>query len=166
MKKILIVGHARHGKDTLAEYFRDNYEMDFLSSSQAANEIFIFEKIKEKYGYVSLENCFKDRVNRRKEWFDLITEYNKDNPSRLAKEILGRCDCYIGMRSDIEFYKSIADGLFDLIIWVDASERLPLEPIESMRINKDYADLIISNNGTLDEFNEKAKTIGDAIFNN
>ena len=32
--------------------------------------------------------CFEDRVNHRSEWFDLITNYNKEDRTRLTKEIL------------------------------------------------------------------------------
>ena len=46
-------------------------------------------------------------------------------------------------------------GLFDLIVWVDASDRLPLEPATSFNIDKSCADIIINNNGTLDEFKSR-----------
>jgi hypothetical protein len=56
-------------------------------------------------------------------------------------------------------------GLFDLIIWVDASGRLPLEPSESFNIDISCADIIIENNGTLDEFKGKVKRIGRILMN-
>lgn len=65
IKKILILGHARHGKDTLAEILNKEYGMTFMSSSQAANEIFLFDELKNKYGYKTKEESFNDRVNHR-----------------------------------------------------------------------------------------------------
>jgi len=71
LPKLLIIGHARHGKDTLAELLRDTFELKFVSSSQAASDIFIFDELKDKYGYTTPEECFEDRVNHRAEWYDM-----------------------------------------------------------------------------------------------
>ena len=38
--KLLVIGHKRHAKDTLAEIFRDKFGLTFESSSQAAANIF------------------------------------------------------------------------------------------------------------------------------
>ncbi len=46
-------------------------------------------------------------------------------------------------------------NLFDLIIWVDASDRLPLEDKSSFNIDKGLADIIIDNNTTYDDFESK-----------
>ena len=56
-------------------------------------------------------------------------------------------------------------GLFDLIVWVDASDRLPLEPATSFNIDKSCADIIINNNGTLDEFKSRTSRFGRILFN-
>ena len=124
--KLLILGSARHGKDTLAELLRDHFGFKFISSSQAAADIFIFDELKEKYGYSTPEECFEDRVNHRAEWYNMICDYNKTDRAKLAKGILERADCYVGMRDKFEIEESMKQGLFDLIIWVDASKRLPL----------------------------------------
>ena len=134
-KKILILGHARHGKDTFAEILRDQFGLKFKSSSVAASEIFLYDTLKEKYGYTSPEECFEDRVHHRQEWHELIVDYNKDDRARLAKDILKDADCYVGMRSGLEIDECKKQGLFDIIVWVDASERLPLEPKESFNID-------------------------------
>ena len=42
MLNLLIIGHGRHGKDTLAEIFAEHYRMTFKASSMAASEIFIY----------------------------------------------------------------------------------------------------------------------------
>src|SRR5690606_30083610 len=98
LPKLLVVGHMRHGKDTFAEILRDHYGLKFESSSQAAADIFIYEALKDKYGYKTSEECFEDRVNHRQEWYEMICEYNIEDRARLAKGILERADCYVGMR--------------------------------------------------------------------
>ncbi len=163
-KKYLIIGSARHGKDTLAELLNKDFGLKFESSSQVAADIFLFDALKEQYGYRSSEECFEDRVNHRAEWYQLICEYNKEDRARLAKGILERTDCYVGMRDRNEIDECRRQKLFDLIIWVDASERLPLESPDSFNIDKSCADISIENNGTFEEFKEKISRIGKVFF--
>lgn len=160
LPKLLIIGHGRHGKDTVAEFLRDEFGLKFVSSSQAAAEIFIYEELKEKYKYETPKECYEDRINHRAEWYDLICDYNVDDRARLAKGILERADCYVGMRDREEIDECLNQGLFDLIIWVDACERLPLEPADSFNIDKSCADIIIDNNGSISELHDKIYRLG------
>ena len=159
-KKMLILGHMRHGKDSLAEIMNEEYGLTFKSSSQAAADIFLYDTLKDKYGYTTPEECFEDRVNHRAEWKQLICDYNKDDRAKLAKGILEQSDCYVGMRDREEINECMRQGLFDIIIWVDASERLPLEDPSSFDIDKTCADIIIENNRTFEEFKEKVLRLG------
>jgi dephospho-CoA kinase len=164
LPKLLILGHARHGKDTFGEIIRDIYGYKFNSSSQAAADIFIYDELKEKYGYKTSEECFEDRVNHRPEWHQMIKDYNKYDQAKLAKSILETNDCYIGMRDTDEILECKRQGLFDLIIWVDASDRKPQEGKDSMNIDKSIADFIVENNGTLEEFEERVCKIADVML--
>jgi dephospho-CoA kinase len=148
------------GKDTLAEILRDEFGLKFISSSQAAADIFIYDELKDKYGYKTSEECFTDRMNHRAEWYNMICDYNKDDKARLAKGILERADCYVGMRDISEINECMKQGLFDLIVWVDASKRLPAESADSFNIDISCADIIIENNGTFDQFKEKVLRLG------
>lgn len=163
LPSLLIIGPARHGKDTLAELLRDKFGLKFVSSSQACADIFIYDALKEKYGYETPEECFEDRVNHRQEWYEMICEYNSEDKARLAKEILKTTDCYVGMRDRGEIKECMKQGLFDLIVWVDASDRLPLEGKESFNIDMSCADIIIQNNGTLENFIEKVDRLGKIL---
>jgi hypothetical protein len=69
------------------------------------------------------------------------------------------------MRDREEINECMRQGLFDVIIWVDASERLPLEDPSSFDIDKTCADIIIENNGTYDEFLEKVIRLGKFLKN-
>ena len=161
--KLLLVGNARHGKDSFAEILNQEFDYTFESSSQAAANIFLYDLLKDKYGYLTPEECFEDRMNHRQEWYEAICEYNKEDKARLAKGILERSDCYVGMRDRGEIEVCIKQGLFDLVIWVDASERLPLEDVSSFNIDKSCADIIIDNNGTEAQFRERVKRLGKIL---
>ncbi len=161
--KLLIIGSARWGKDTFAEILRDDFGLNFISSSQAAADIFIYDALKDKYGYETPEQCFEDRMNHRQEWYEMICAYNKEDRARLAKGILKIADCYVGMRDRDEIDECMRQGLFDLIVWVDASGRLPLEDASSFNIDRSCADIVIENNGTFEEFKTKVHRIGNVL---
>lgn len=160
LPKMLIIGHARHGKDSFAEILGENFGLKFKSSSQAAADIFLYDALKDKYGYKTSEECFEDRVNHRPEWYEMICDYNKYDRAKLAKDILKVTDCYVGMRDREEIEECMNQGLFDLIVWVDASERLPLESESSFNITKDCADIIIENNTDFEAFRERVIRLG------
>ena len=162
--RLLIIGHARHGKDTLAGFWRDEFGMTFQDSSYRSAEIFIFDALCDKYGYLTVEECYQDRVNHRSEWFDMISEYNKDDKARLAKDIMATSDAYVGMRSSDEIAACREQGVFDLVVWVDASERKPLEDASSFNISRNDADVFIENNGFENDLYHKAMALGRLLF--
>lgn len=149
--KLLIIGHGRHGKDTVSEIIREYYNLTFISSSKFCSEHFIFNRLKDVYGYKNEQECYDDRHNRRKEWYELISDYCSQDPSLLGREILSRYDIYCGLRNKKEFHSLKNQRIFDYAIWVDRSDHLPLEDKSSMSLEPWMADYIIDNNGTLDQ---------------
>lgn len=146
---IVVTGFAGHGKDTACQILNDTFGFTFESSSRAALKEVIYPALKDLYGYTSEEECFQDRVNHRKEWFNLIAEYNKDDLTKLGKLIFSKSQIYCGLRNIMELTALKHAGLVDLVIWVDARIRLhTLESYESITINPGDADIIVDNNGT------------------
>ena len=149
--KLLIIGHGRHGKDTVAEYLRDKHEMTFKSSSMHCAENVVYPVLKDQYNYATVEECFNDRSNHRAEWFDLIADYCKDDLARIGREIFEVSDIYCGLRNKREFHSIKNNGLVDFTIWVDRSDWLETEPKSSMSLEPWMADFVIDNNGTLEQ---------------
>lgn len=149
--KLLILGHARHAKDTAALHLFRAHGITFRSSSEFLAETVIRPALAARgLRYRDAATCYADRVNHRALWRELIEDYNRDDPARLAKAILAEADCYVGMRMSREFWASRA--LFDAVLWIDASGRgLPPEDASSMDIAFDPAWMIrIDNGGTLE----------------
>lgn len=160
--KILIVGHMRHGKDTVAQMISENTGLTFESSSVAAAKIFLYDALKDKYEYSSFGECYDDRINHRKEWHDLICEYNKGDKARLAKDILSINDMYVGMRSNEEVNKCLKDGIFDLVIGVFDPNK-PLEPKESFDIDMFAISDFIIITGDIDKTRRTVELISKSI---
>jgi dephospho-CoA kinase len=162
--KLCLIGSARWGKDSLAEIFNEQFGLKYTSSSEACADIFIYDKLKDLYGYTSVKECFNDRFKHRAEWFNLISEYNKDDKARLAKEIMKNNDIYVGMRSRDEIEECLRQNVFNLVIWVDGSKRLPFESKDSFDIDSLCADIIIENNDTYENFQRRAINLGNLLF--
>lgn len=168
--RILILGYARSGKDTFAEMFcktmsrTKGLSLTFRSSSLFACEKVVLPAFREKVeagdwftpDYNSVQECYEDRGNYRAFWYEAIKEYNAADGARLAKELLAESDIYVGMRNIAEFKACVAQGVFDLIIWVDATSRVLVEDSSSMTITlRDVKDCgldywIADNNFDLD----------------
>jgi len=148
MLKILIIGHARHGKDTVAGILEKSYGYMGEDSSRASLRIFLFDILKERHGYASLEEAYQDRVNHRGDWYNEICKYNENDKARLGRAIMADNDIYIGMRSQEEIRACKEAKLFDIVIGV-FDPRKPLEPESSFTIDLwKEADVVLVNNGT------------------
>lgn len=151
LPKLLVIGHGRHGKDTVCDILKSKYGFSFESSSQFCSKLFIFDMLKDKYGYSNEVECYADRHNHRSEWYDAICAYNVPDAARLGRDIFREHDIYCGLRNKKEFHAMKNTKVFDYAIWVDRSDYLPLEDKSSMTLEPWMADFIIDNNGSLSE---------------
>ena len=178
--KFLILGHARHGKDTVAEILRDEYGFAFTSSSLFCAEKVIWDAVHNQQAaidrhiaasspgmsagqlieelemmagreYPSYAECFADRSNFRAAWFSLIAAYLHPEMERLGREIFAENDVYVGIRNKRELNAVLNAGLADVTIWVDASERVDQEPVASCTVEPWMAMFTIDNNGTAED---------------
>lgn len=161
--KLLILGYARHGKDTIAEMLHRKHGFRFTSSSEFVGREIIWDTW-GKLNYPTFEAMFADRVNHRQIWMEMIAQYNTPQKNRTARTMLQRgCDLYVGMRRMDEFEAS--RHLFDYSIWVDRSEHLPPET-GSMDITPELArpDFTIDNNETLEGLEQSVDFIAGEIL--
>lgn len=149
---ILVIGLAGHGKDEFAKIAEREFGLSFLSSSEFCLNRGVFDFIWEHNGFSNRSHFWLYKNDYRPQLFKAIREYN-DPASRLAEEIFEHAHIYVGMRSREEFEACKAKDLFTYVIWVDAEKRLGVtETIKSNQLTKDDADIIVDNNGTVEEF--------------
>lgn len=145
--RLLIIGHGEHGKDSVGDILRDQYGMRSVSSSEFAAQKAVFPLVADLYP--DWRAAYADRHAHRELWFHAIRAYNLRPGKMLAEQILEANDIYTGMRSRAEFEKS--RHVFDLVVWVDASRRLPPEPGGSMELSALDAGWVINNNGAQED---------------
>ncbi len=157
---LLLIGHGRHGKDSAGDILRDRYGLRSVSSSEFAAQKAVFPLVSDLYP--DWRAAYEDRHAHRDLWFHAIRAYNLRPGPMLAEQILEAHDIYTGMRARDEFDR--ARRLFDLVVWVDASHRLPPEPSGSMELSADDADWIVDNNGPPDALPGEIAKLADWVW--
>jgi hypothetical protein len=166
MPKIIVLGYARHGKDTVCDYLRDLYGLEFQSSSLICAKEIVKPYLETKgIYYDDIKSCFEDRAHHRKEWFDAICAFNKDDRTKLGTLIFKKHDVYCGLRNKEELEAMKKQKLYDLCIWVDSSGRgVAIEPESSCTVCPEDADVILKNNRTLDELRLQIMDVMNRFF--
>lgn len=143
LPRVLVIGHGRHGKDAAAARLADLAGWSFVSSSEFCAQKAVYPFVADLYP--DWRAAYEDRATYRDLWFHAIRAYNLRPGPTLPEQIFRKHQIYVGMRSRAEF--AGARDLFDLVLWIDASRRLPPEPSGSMELTAEDADLVIDNNG-------------------
>ncbi len=185
--RILVIGHAQHGKDTVCEMLHGRHGLHFTSSSQFCAEKVIWPLLQDPIratpfldsnsqdmrdewlkmsakDYGSAQDCFEDRANHRTFWYEAIRDFNRGDPARLARAILEENDVYCGLRSADELAAVEKAGLFDTIVWVDRSHHIGPESELSCTVTSDMADLHMDNNGSLRDLERSVDGLMDLIM--
>jgi dephospho-CoA kinase len=165
LPKLLVVGHGRHGKDTVCEML-EAYGYTFQSSSKFCSELFIFEDLKDQYNYKDEEECYVDRHNHRTEWYNMIHNYCKDDLAKLGRNLFAKHDIYCGLRNKREFFAMQNEQIFDYAIWVDRGDHLPSEDPSSMSIEQWMCNYTIDNNGDLQRLEKNVEVLIKTLFKN
>lgn len=180
---ILVLGYARHGKDTVGELLQANYGLHFTSSSEFCAKHVVFPEVRRLWDrwekmigagagvdkpkvpdYSSPEECFTDRANHRAFWYETIWAYNNPDPTALGRAIFNENDVYCGLRHPAEFHALVNAGVPDLVVWVDRSEHLPPEDSSSCGVQPWMADFVIDNNGDLEALERNVRSLFDRLF--
>lgn len=179
---VLVIGHARHGKDTVCEMLSRLYGLRFTSSSAFCADRVVMPAVTalwdeyedEQRGrnsqpptvprYATVAECFADRVNHRAFWYNTIRAFNQDDPTSLARAIFKENDVYCGLRHRSEFHAVVNAGLPDVVVWVDRSDHLPPEDRSSCSVEPWMADYVVDNNGSLEDLERNVRSLFDRLM--
>src|SRR3990167_8347049 len=94
------------------------------------------------------------RHARRMEWYNILNDYRRDDPSRLIKDSLKRGEIVVGVRDRLELLTAKKEGLLTHTIWV---ERPDTPPDPTVTYSRQDCDMILDNNGTLEDLKKTVK---------
>lgn len=156
--KICVIGHAGCGKDTVCELLRDMWGLRFVSATDMMIERIIYpclgpiysnqESDKPASQHLVINDLRKNKDDWRTLWFELTRFYNRHDPARHIRNVMEVSDICCGVRDRKELDAAKEDGMFDLVVWVDASDRVEDEPTSSITVSAGDADFVLNNNGT------------------
>jgi len=188
--KVLILGFARHGKDTVSEMLRDHYGLSFQSSSMfcadkvlwriihdadarveflstvqvSRRHLFEAELAMMADEYVTVEDCFEGRGNHRELWYLAIRAFNTPDATSLGRALFDQHDVYCGLRHAAEFHALVNAGIPDLVVWIGRSDHLDPEDHASCSVEPWMADYVIDNNGSLEDLERNVRSLFDRIL--
>lgn len=143
--RICVIGDGRSGKDTVAQMICERFPgYQFASSSWFALNHFLWDMWGKDY-FPDKQACFAERSLHRMSWRATIRKWLDGDEGKLGRELFQHYDIYCGCRAVEEMCGMMREGLVDLIIWV---ERPGVPPDSSNALTAEFADVILSNDGS------------------
>lgn len=144
---LAIIGHGRSGKDYAAQYLSNHTPLNYIGSVSWA----MLPYVAKRLGVCEMtawENRHRDRVM----WMDHINEYRSGDPALAIRNLIeAGADIIPGVRMRKEFEAAQEEGLLDLVVWVERD--VPHDP--TCELSEEDADIVISNRGTLKDFDRE-----------
>jgi dephospho-CoA kinase len=150
MKTICFVGEGRAGKDTACDFL----EKITLLRNAGTTSKYLCRYVAEELG-LSFEEAYRRRHESdemRIAWYNKGNEVREKGPTTLIREALQYGEITGGIRDLEEIIATRKENVVDLIIWIE-NKRVKKDP--TIKFTSDYADIVIENNGTLEEFYQK-----------
>ena len=147
---IMILGHADHGKTTIAkQVVALKPEIKFIDSSQFAMDSCVLPEAKKLVPDITIDDIKKFKPLMREFMCWAIKKYCVDDRAKLGKDIFEQSDMYVGCRSQDEYQAQIDAGLIDLTFYVKNINKVENDP--SMEIGFDpFTMILLQNDGKTD----------------
>ena len=135
--RVLIVGHGRSGKDTVAALLAEKFGYRLGGSMSYAVIPLITYSLTGRTDAYMQEYCYKHRHNNRKYWYDYCNLLRQIDPLLLVKLTLSTTDFIIGIRDKDEFINSLDYFKPHNVLWIER-KGTPVDP------TMDYDRLFVS----------------------
>jgi len=162
MKRVVFVGLGRAGKDTAC----DELSRATGWKNAGTTSVYLTLFVATRTG-TNPVLAYNNRHRNRGTWRRLGDEMRRDDPARLVRDALAVGPITGGCRARVEIQAVRRESLADLIVWIDAEERLKREGAEidgTVEFGPEEADVIVTNNGTEEEFRAKIQRLGAALL--
>lgn len=154
---LAFVGYGRAGKDTAAEWFRDNTPLRYAGGCSWTARHYMAEKLG-----VSPEEAYRRRhenVEMRQLWYEELNKYREKDAARLIRDCLEHSDIVAGVRDREELFAAKREGLLDLIVWIKRD--VPVDP--TVTYVETDCDCTIHNSSDLSSFYSKLASLAKTL---
>lgn len=146
MKRVMVVGPSRAGKDTACEYLARVTSLRFAGTTSHYLALYVAARLG-----VSVREAYRSRHANRNLWHRVGNEIRRLDPGLLVRESLRHAEITGGVRGIEEIQACRRERLVDVIVWIDnarvpASSRITFGPAD--------CDAVVPNHGTLEEFHD------------
>lgn len=149
IKKLLIVGHGRHGKDEAAMHLSKITPLRYAGSCSWA-----VLPLMAEYLNIHPQQAWETRHQMRELWKSHCDELRRFNPARLMARALQSGDIVTGCRQLVELEAAKSQKIVDYILWIERPGT-PTDP--TVDFGPEHADEILTNDGSLTHFHEKLR---------
>lgn len=151
---IAIVGPSRAGKDTAAEYLRDHTTLRYLGGCSFTGCKHVAIKLN-----LSWKEAWRTRHERKDEWYKILNEYRKDDPTKLIRECLEHSDIVCGIRDYTEIIEAKFEKLIDLVIWINRN----VASDSVLTFGPEVSDITIDNYDTFHSYYRKLTSLAKVL---
>ena len=155
---MVVTGFAGHGKDQFCTFLlkASKGTIRFKDTSRILCQQIIYP-LWGIHHYDCEIDCYYDRKVNRAKWYNLLEEYSRNDKTSIANQVFLHSDIYCGLRSKEQLEALRRENCIAVLVWIDATARTKTtESLESCTITAKDADVIITNNGTLKQLEQKA----------
>lgn len=150
-KKILLVGYGRAGKDEGLNYLA---ALTGLRNA-GCTSVYLAKYVARELG-VSESEAYKTRHQHRDLWYEIGNQLRENDPGILLREALEHGPLTGGVRDLEEIVEARRCNLVDLIVWV---ENVRVHVDNTVKFDSEHCDVIVQNNGTLEEYQDKLRRL-------
>ena len=154
MKRILIVGYGRAGKDESGLMLSAITKLPYAGSTSWSAKELVAKRLR-----IHPQVAWEARHQRREEWKAICDDLRKHDQTKLIRLALesvndekssgllaGWGGIVTGCRDKVELSAAKEEGIFDSILWIDRLGT-PVDP--TVTFTKDDCDEVIHNDGSL-----------------
>lgn len=152
---IAFCGNGRSGKDTAAFIFSKLTGLKYAGSAS-----WVCKNIVADVLDLPEQTAWETRHERRMDWYRILNEYRKDDPTKLVKLCLNQAKIITGIRDLIELKSCLEKGYIKYAIWVD---RPGIDPDPTLTYNSSDCTHILENSGDLNFLNHQISILAERL---
>ena len=152
---IAFCGHGRAGKDTAAYMFSKLTGLKYEGSASWVCKSIVADTLG-----VPEQTAWEPRHERRMEWYTILNDFRKDDPTKLVKMCLSKAKVITGIRDLIELKSCLEKGYIKYAVWV---ERIGVERDPTLTYSIEDCTHVLENNGDLNLLNQKVSLLAEHL---